>query len=795
MVDYYKIFTLALLVTQCRAVPVRKTVDKEDNLATDFFEEFNSLFGYDWWGKDKDSVSSTTTELPPSGRIGKQDARTDIDALMEELQLTERHSSGNEILTSSTFNENEDIVVSTKSPNENEDQIPGLAISMNSNLDLSQTPVLNENPEPKREQVSRAFEQSAWQAQTVQTQPLSSHHQQPANAVPYLPYQHPPPQGHGNYPYQHPAQNPYQHPAQNPYVYPAAYVQTPYGIQPIHPSVHAPVSSTEQGTKYAPVTDNVKTEFLQPPPSLLPFPFYYLPYPFHPHPQVPSKGAEGDSSLATFMSQSPIAPTSGQHEGSSQIMGPWNMPRMFLDPSMNTFMALGAPAQTVKDEEDVPSARTYGSVDEEEKITLQTMLDEKKAADAKSRENSQESNENSSTIPPPLEARMTGKIRSRDALNLVRTPLDYSSLASSKTTPQPLVEAVKELLADEEEILDDSADVPEVDETTICQTEEGLIGSCNTPTECAMVSGLPSGSCTVPSVSGNLQCCLHTASCGQKSAQLVTYINNELYPATTNSVSSCPISIALLPDICQVRLDFLHFSFKPPVGGTCDLANAISLSTTPGGVIAQQPLCGHIAETGDHLSSSVPHLYAHYNLSHSPLPYHYHQLNVHIAVKDFPSTWNIRVAQIRCDVNPSKLTPLMATTSCSQWYTSPSATMDSVILLSGSKNQFRACIKPDQEACGIRYKIYSAVCNKQDKIQIMGSNISTCGAGKEEREVVLPATDTMGVVVTPGKEQVNKLRGCLETKFNVSLFRMEEQAVTLWDIPCCTTVQILRLIR
>ena len=105
----------------------------------------------------------------------------------------------------------------------------------------------------------------------------------------------------------------------------------------------------------------------------------------------------------------------------------------------------------------------------------------------------------------------------------------------------------------------------------------------------------------------------------------------------------------------------------------------------------------------------------------------------------------------------------MATTSCSQWYTSPSATMDSVILLSGSKNHFRACIKPDQEACGIRYQIYSAVCNKDDQIQIMGSNISACGAGKEQREVVLPATNTMGVVVTPGNEQVNKLRAYLET--------------------------------
>ena len=270
-----------------------------------------------------------------------------------------------------------------------------------------------------------------------------------------------------------------------------------------------------------------------------------------------------------------------------------------------------------------------------------------------------------------------------------------------------------------------------------------------------MVSGHPSGSCTVPSVSGDLTCCLHTARCGQQSAQLVTYIHNEEYPVTTSSVPSCPISIALLPDICQVRLDFLHFSLAPPVGGSCDPDNSITLSTTPGGHITKRPLCGHIADAGDHLSSNIPHLYAHYNRSHSPLPFHYHQLNLHIAVNDFPSTWNIRVAQIRCDLSTSSLTPLMATSSCSQWYTASSTIMDSMILLSGSKNQFRACIKPDQEACAIKYHFYSVVCNMQDKVEIMGTDMSACGGTKDEWEMVVPASDTMGLVVTPGKEQVS----------------------------------------
>jgi len=740
----HKFFILGVLVTICKAVPVRKTEDKKDTLATDFFEEFNSLFGYDWWGTD-----SLTTDTPQE-EIQMQEAKNDIDvdALMEDLQLTERHRSGSGVLASQSYKENVDLVSSTSpSPIQHPISTPGLpTLSITSILDVSpsppQTAVIDEYLEPEVESVARAYDLHAWQSETVQTPGGPTH--QKTHAVPHLPYQFPPPQGHGDHPS--------QHQVHNPYLYPAAYVQTPYGIQPFHPSMHVAAWASEHGAKSS-TPDTEKTDGAQlPPPMGSPFPFYYFPFPYHP--QVSSVGSDRDPSLDTFMSQSPIAPASGQYEGSPQVMGHWNMPRMFLDPTMNTFMARGAPAHATKDVEDVPSARSYGTVVDDE-ITLQTMLDEKKDADDKLKEKYQvPKDETTSTLPPPPEARMAEKPRSRETLDLlVRSPLDYSSLASSKTTPEPEVEAVKEYLDDEEEIQEENVNVSELDETTICQTEDGLIGSCNTPTECAMVSGLPSGSCTVPSISGNLQCCLHTARCGQKSAQLVTYINNELYPATTSSVPSCPISIALLPDICQVRLDFLHFSFKPPVGGTCDPANSISLTTTPGGTIAHQPLCGHIAETGDHLSSSIPHLYAHYNLSHSPLPYHYHQLNVHIAVKDFPSTWNIRVAQIRCDLNPSKLTPLMATTACSQWYTAPSATMDSMILLSGSKNQFRACIKPDPEACGVRYHLYSAVCNKQDQIQIMGSDISACGVANEESEVVLPASNNMGVVVTPGKEQ------------------------------------------
>ena len=40
-------------------------------------------------------------------------------------------------------------------------------------------------------------------------------------------------------------------------------------------------------------------------------------------------------------------------------------------------------------------------------------------------------------------------------------------------------------------------------------------------------------------------------------------------------------------------------------------------------------------------------------------------------------------------------------------------------------------------------------------MQIIGSDVSVCGMTNEEREVIVPASNTMGVEVTPGKEQVS----------------------------------------
>jgi len=722
----YKFLWLTLFIAIARTGPVKRPKGKEEHFAMDFFEDFNNLFGYDWWGgKGSEEVKPVENDAagPKVENIEWKDSQKQgrdaaIDAMVEDvLQATETHPS-------------------------------------NGQKSAPVTPIGHpaQNPQPSHHgQWNHPVQSSHGQAHQQPVQ--SPHSAQQAVPPPYMQYQYPPQGNHPGYPQGHYPQ-PYPHP---PYYYPPAFVQTPQGVQPL-PSPHSESGSDTKAEQAALNSKDAAGKGVMPPPSPqpVPYPYYYLPsLPYH-HQPPPGLGSE--SSLEQFMSQ----PAAGPVEGVSTSGGHFGAypPRMmFLDPSMDTYMSQGEPTQAPQGQEDddlsKPMARSYARAGDEKETTidLQTMLNEKKAADAELEAMYEVMRNSLSTTASPPSARMMNNSRQATAELLARDPLDYSSLSSSKSTPPPAIESIREYWEDQTDTFDDEENVSELDETTICQTAEGLIGSCDTPTECAMVSGHPSGSCTVPSVSGDLTCCLHTARCGQQSAQLVTYIHNEQYPVTTSTVPSCPISIALLPDICQVRLDFLHFSLAPPVGGSCDPANSITLSTTPGGHITKKPLCGHIADAGDHLSSSIPHLYAHYNRSHSPLPFHYHQLNLHIAVENFPSTWNIRVAQIRCDLNTSSLTPLMATSSCSQWYTSSSTIMDSVILLSGSKNQFRACIKPDIKACAIKYHFYSVVCNMQDKVEIMGTNMSVCGVTKDEWEVVVPASNTMGVVVTPGKEQ------------------------------------------
>merc|ERR1719318_590647 len=679
-------------------------------LAMGFFEEFNNLFGYDWWG------TGTADKEPEKehGETNKYQKDDELEALIEDVLFLTEPPPTKEVRYEEHKSHHPPSPLSHPQPS------PQLQTTAPHPWQNHQVPVQNQYP-PLQGQVPHN------PTATIQdNQPIP----------PSTPY-HPPP-----HPYYY---NPYN------YMYarqvsqempPPTQAQDAEDSQPQARSYSSDDGlSRDQAMKtnsepLPPLPSPVQNHFFPPPP---PPSFYNIP----PPPRVFL-----DSSPDPFMSQAPIGP--------QQVRA--------------------------RSHEDLLSARTHEAVEDGE-ITLQTMLEEKLAADAELIESvaneedldeeavhNLEAGRPSPYFFPPL-ARMNseddrhGYPLEEDYLDrdgtipkvfMAQGHLEYLSLSSSNKSPFPedaSLDLLKEFLDTEDEAEDEEDDtISELDETMMCQTPEGLIGSCSTPTECSMVSGLPSGPCSVPSVKGHLTCCLHSAHCGHQSAQLVTYIHNQDYPSPTSTLPSCPISIALLPDICQVRLDFLHLSLPPPVSGSCDPSNSLTLSTTPGGSVSPHTLCDYIGGTADPLTPDIPHLYAHYNLSHSPSPHPFHQLNLNMAV-NFPSTWNIRVAQIRCDLDSSILAPLMAASTCSQWYTSPSGIMDSVNLLSGSTKQFKACIKPDPAACAIKYHFYSVVCNMEDQVQIIGSNVTMCGVTEDEWEVVVPVGGDMGVVVTPGKKQ------------------------------------------
>ena len=327
--------------------------------------------------------------------------------------------------------------------------------------------------------------------------------------------------------------------------------------------------------------------------------------------------------------------------------------------------------------------------------------------------------------------------------------LNYRALLNSLVKvqlddPLDIMEAEYDLIA----VSDD--DIPELDDAIVCQTPDGKFGTCVSPTECSFVSGVSSSPCKDPSVTEDLTCCVHLATCGQQSPHQVTYIHN---PTTTN-LSSCPISIALHPTVCQIRMDFLRMSFLPPLEGFCNSSNSVTLTSSPGGILFHNALCGTISDGSfGPLSTNIPHLYTHFDLNTDPFPYSIHHLNFLLSVSDFPSTLNIRAVQIPCDADSPS--PLMANPSCSQWYSSPDGIITSLTNLN-TDIQTKVCIKPDPAACAVKYIIHSVECSKEDQVQIMGSDMVLCGV--KEKELVLPAGIDMGLLVTQVRKM--KLRNC-----------------------------------
>merc|ERR1740128_986430 len=57
------------------------------------------------------------------------------------------------------------------------------------------------------------------------------------------------------------------------------------------------------------------------------------------------------------------------------------------------------------------------------------------------------------------------------------------------------------------------------------------------------------------------------------------YFKNPEYPQISNSSPECHFRVRLLPDVCQIRVDFLEFETKNKTNGICDENNQLEISS------------------------------------------------------------------------------------------------------------------------------------------------------------------------------------------------------------------------
>ncbi|KAI1285797.1 hypothetical protein HDE_11638 [Halotydeus destructor] len=143
-------------------------------------------------------------------------------------------------------------------------------------------------------------------------------------------------------------------------------------------------------------------------------------------------------------------------------------------------------------------------------------------------------------------------------------------------------------------------------------------------------------------------CCVYQVTCGGTILQNGTYFRSPNAPATYNDARACSATIPKLgPSICQIRLDFVTFSLKPPTAGVCDVDKLIIDGQSQNN--HAPALCGF---------NAGQHMYVDVDRGHNPITL--------TALTGTGSVFNrhfdIRVTYIHC------LSPYRAPPNCLQYY-------------------------------------------------------------------------------------------------------------------------------
>ncbi|GAB0099803.1 uncharacterized protein DMENIID0001_156900 [Sergentomyia squamirostris] len=235
-----------------------------------------------------------------------------------------------------------------------------------------------------------------------------------------------------------------------------------------------------------------------------------------------------------------------------------------------------------------------------------------------------------------------------------------------------------------------------------CVAPTGEVGNCFPGSECQLRGGIPASPCA----GGYGMCCVFVSSCGGIIRENGTYFVNPNHPETYEGTGSCQLTIYKLhPDICQIRLDFDHFSLMgpEPLNHVCNTDQFLVSGGSPAPTI-----CG--TAIGDHM-----YIDAGMGISNPII------LTVITSGSNFGRIWRVRVTQIPC-ASISK-----ADQGCLQYHTGVNGRVRSFNYEPStgrhlSNQDYSICIRSERNFCSIQYTACQDPINNRSRAFTLSGN-------------------------------------------------------------------------
>jgi len=293
-----------------------------------------------------------------------------------------------------------------------------------------------------------------------------------------------------------------------------------------------------------------------------------------------------------------------------------------------------------------------------------------------------------------------------------------------------------------------------------CITEDEEVGQCMSAYQCGIQNGQLNGLCHqgLDNSAHLRSCCVFPSFCGYESNKEVVYFKSPEYPETSAVAAECNFRVNLLPNVCQVRVDFIDFETMDKNGdGMCDPKHQLYISSAfMRAFIPVNTFCGSIKKEEHPARTDLRHIYIHFDDlpvdSTFSEPVHHKRpfVDFKMISLNHKARWNLRISQINCDG-----APLQAPSGCAQYYNSHNATIKNLEIgqLKGD-GKLSACVRTDTTACAIKYKIkdmqigdktkmgYGLTC--QNYVAINGMKSGVCGH-TQDKEIILPISGPQAV--------------------------------------------------